>query len=91
LAWAKDWYIARDARGKLETLIKCDSRELPDGLTIQGDRVVDAGTGNASCDHSIVIGEDNLSVSIEYNRVFLKDWKRIEDRVRTLFAQYRAR
>ena len=91
LAWAKDWYVARDTHGKLTTLIKCDSRELPDGLTIQGDGVVDGETNNASCEHSMVIAGDNISVSIGYNRVFLKDWKRIEDRVRALFAQYRAR
>ena len=88
----KDWYVARDAQGGLATLIKCDPREMQDGLVIQGDRVLAEGPHRIStCTHEFVIAEDQITVSMDYVRIFLKDWKRIEDRARGLLARYRVR
>lgn len=92
LAWAKDWYLAHDAQGRLATVIKCDSRERPDGLAIRENQVVESSqAGNALCDHEMVIHDEKISVSISYSRIFLKDWKAIEERVRDIFTKYRAR
>ena len=88
----KDWYLARNASGRLATLIKCDPQEIPDGLVIQGNRVLPDGPPRiATCNHEFIITEDRISVSMDYARVFLKDWKRIEDRARSLLAGYRIR
>jgi hypothetical protein len=87
----RDWYIARDADGRPTTVIKCDSQLRPDGYIIQGEQLLPDGDWTSGCDHMIVIPEDKLRISIGYRRVFLKDWKKIEQRARDLFAQYRAR
>jgi len=88
----EDWYLAHDAQGRLSTLIQCDSHLKPDGLVIQGDRLLMDGSSTvAGCKHEFVIEEDKLNVSISYRRIFLQDWKRFEDRARELLRQYRVR
>lgn len=87
----QDWYIARDAGGTLTTVIKCDSQLRPDGFIIQGERVIREGHHSTGCDHEIVIVEDKILLSIAYPRVFLKDWKKIEQLSRELFSQSRIR
>lgn len=88
----KDWYVGRDGSGGISTLIRCTPAELPDGLLIQGDRVVAKGDELiANCTHDFVMAEDRITVSIDYARAFLRDWKPIEDRARDLLAQHRVR
>jgi len=87
----EDWYLARDSDGQLTTVIKCDSHLQPDGFVIQGERVIRDGHRSTGCDHEIAIVEDRILLSISYARVFLKDWKRIEQRARELLTQYRVR
>jgi len=79
-----DWYVARDPAGQLSTFIKCDSaRHRPDGFEIQGKELVNTESRTvASCTHYIVDTENSLSISLHYNRVFLKDWKAMEVAVR---------
>jgi hypothetical protein len=86
-----DWYLAHDTQGQLTTVIKCDSHLEPDGLIIEGDRLFKDGARNTICAHQFVILDDSILVSIGYMRVFLKDWKRIEDKARELFKQYQLR
>ncbi len=83
-AYEDDWYIGRDAAGQLSTFIKCDSRRhREDGLQINGSEVVNTDSRTvASCTHYIVDAENSLSISLHYNRVFLKDWKAMEVAVR---------
>lgn len=87
----EDWYLARDSDGQLTTTIKCDSHLQPDGYVLRGERLIPDGNRTAGCDHMIVIKEDMLRISIGYRRVFLKDWRRIEQRARELLSQYRTR
>jgi len=88
----EDWYLVRDAQGRLTTIIKCASHLQPDGFTLQGNRLLrDESSRTAGCSHDFLIPEDRIAFSVSYRRVFLKDWKRIEDRARELLTQYRAR
>ena len=43
-----DWYIARDAQGRLRSLIKCDSRQKPDGLLWDGHQYGDSRGAHAA-------------------------------------------
>lgn len=87
----EDWYLDRDAEGRLATLIKCGSHLQPDGYAIRDDRVEWVGPRGTSCTHEFVIPEHMLYVRINYSRVLLKDWKRYEAQVRKLMTQYRVR
>lgn len=86
-----DWYIARSADGALATFIKCDKlQQGRDGLALQGDQlVIDESVPVSGCTHNIVDAENNLSLTLFYPRVFLKDWKAIEDAARSLLVAYK--
>lgn len=73
----QDWFIRRDAKGKLHTLIRCDL------VPPSGD---DRRPG---CTHEFVLPELKIAVTIAYGREYLPGWQRIEDRARALIAQYR--
>jgi len=86
--WADDWYLRYDDDGALKTVITCMTREEP-GSVLKGDVLVtpvDVHPG--SCEHAFIIPEYSLDIRITYRRAFLKDWRAIEDRVRSLFASY---
>ena len=85
-----DWYLDRDSQGRLTTVIKCDSHLKPDGFVIHGERVIPKGNRSTGCTHYFLMPEDKISFSVDYDRVFLRDWRRIEDRARALLTQYRA-
>lgn len=85
-----DWYVARDTEGAVSTVIKCDSHLKPDGFIIQGERVIREGNRSTGCIHYFLMPEEKISFSVDYPRVFLRDWKRIEERARALLTQYRA-
>lgn len=87
----EDWYLDRDAEGRLTTLIKCGSHLKPDGYAIREDHVEWVGPWGTSCTHRFVIPEHMLSISIDYSRVLLKDWKRFEAELRRRLKQYRVR
>ncbi|KRG71032.1 hypothetical protein [Pseudoxanthomonas dokdonensis] len=86
----QDWYLRRDAQGHLLTRIKCESRALPDGVKIEGDRIVadPAYSRSTSCDHAFAIPKYKTLVYVGYNRVLLKDWQRIEDTIRANLDRY---
>ncbi len=73
----QDWFVRRDERGKLVTLIKCDLEPEP------GD------DRHPGCVHNFVLPELKIAVSIDYGREYLSGWKRIEDRARGLILQSR--
>lgn len=84
-----DWFVARDADGALTTVIKCTSREMPDGAEIEGAALRLLGTPKLSmCSHDFTIARYNARINVSYLRVFMQDWKKIEQRVRDLFDQY---
>jgi len=87
----EDRYLVRDAQGRLTTVIKCNSHLQPDGFIIQGDRLLRDGSPRVPiCTHDFLMPQDKIVLSLDYARIFLKDWQRIEDRARELLTQYRA-
>ena len=88
-----DWYIARAPGGELTTLIKCKSRKhFEDGLEVRGSEIVDTAAPTvAGCTHFIVDSENSLSISLDYNRVFLKDWKAMELAIRDVLNRFKVR
>lgn len=84
-----DWFVARDADGALSTVIKCTSREIPDGAQTQGDtlRLLDAPK-LPMCSHDFTIARYDARINVSYLRVFMPDWRKIEQRVRGLLDQY---
>ncbi|MGV8958826.1 MAG: hypothetical protein ACOH1V_00320 [Stenotrophomonas sp.] len=92
-AYERDWYIVQDAAGNLTTFIKCDSAVFRgDGVLLVGNQVVDDDAPVAAgCVHYFSDIEDSLSITLDYKRAFLKDWKRMEDAVREILARTKAR
>ncbi|PII18976.1 hypothetical protein CR919_14895 [Stenotrophomonas sp. LMG 10879] len=92
-AYEDDWYVARDDAGQLTTFLKCETtRFRGDGVRLEGDQVVDLEDPVAAgCTHYFVDVENKLSITLNYKRVFLKDWKRMEDAVRDVLVRTKAR
>ncbi|PPU27108.1 hypothetical protein [Xanthomonas arboricola] len=92
-AYEDDWYIARDSSGGLTTFIKCDSTKFRgDGVRLEGAEVVhEKGAVAASCVHYFSDIENKLSITLNYKRAFLKDWKRMEDAVKAVLARTKVR
>ncbi|PKV12725.1 hypothetical protein [Xanthomonas prunicola] len=92
-AFEDDWYVARDSSGNLTTFIKCDSKKFrADGVRLEGSEVVhEKSAVAASCVHYFSDIENKLSISLNYKRAFLKDWKRMEDAVRGVLTRNKIR
>lgn len=87
----RDWFVSRDAQGRLTTLITCNSREMADGAVLRGDTLeLGEPPALAACEHQFVLPRYRALVRIDYPRVFLQDWNRIQTRVAALFDQYRS-
>lgn len=72
LAEQEDWYLQRDAQGRLTTVIKCGSHLRPDGLILQGNRLLkDDSPRVAICTHEFLIPQDKIVLSVDYARIFL--------------------
>ncbi len=86
----EDWYVARAPDGRLSSFIKCGSKAyVRDGVRLDGAEIIDVPgeLPAAGCVHYITDINDRLSISINYKRVFLKDWKRMEDAIRGVLAR----
>jgi hypothetical protein len=92
-AYEDDWYVARNEDGQLTTFIKCETISFRgDGVRLEGDQVIDLDDPVAAgCTHYFVDVENKLSITLNYKRAFLKDWKRMEDAVRDALARTKAR
>lgn len=86
LQLSKDWYVRRGPGSDPHSVIKCDNRELPDGLVIEGPLVKDdpAVQRRAACDHQFALSKLGIVVEMSYARAFLPDWRRIEQRIEAL-------
>ena len=82
----KDWYVAKDAAGHLTTFIQCSPRELK-GAALAGGHVetLPVGVDRGMCKHVFVMPEYGLWITITYLRAYLKDWKKMQDRVIRIF------
>ncbi|HEL5401458.1 TPA: hypothetical protein UOJ25_001566, partial [Stenotrophomonas maltophilia] len=92
-AYERDWYIARQADGRISSFIKCDGGTFRrDGVRLEGSEVIsEPGEVAAGCVHYFVDISDSLSISLNYKRAFLADWKRMEDAVWDVLARSRVR
>lgn len=80
-----DWFFAYDDSGEIATFIKCANHEIKGAGLIDGKlEWTPPGQNRGDCRHSFVIPRYNLVVHITYLRAYLRDWKRIETRVRQL-------
>ena len=74
-----DWYIARDAQGRLRSFIKCAPLQQPDGVVWEGDKYRSAGIGRiAGCEHHFIDRKHNYRIHASYARVHLAQWQEIE-------------
>lgn len=81
-----DWFVARDANGTLTTIIKCTSREAPEGARIVDGRLELLDTPRLpSCNHAFIMPKYGTYVRVSYLRIFMRDWQRIEQRIRGIF------
>lgn len=53
--------------------------------------ISEPGVVAAGCVHYFVDIDNRLSISLDYKRAFLKDWKRMEEAVRDVIARTRSK
>ncbi|GFM81381.1 hypothetical protein PSCICN_20730 [Pseudomonas cichorii] len=84
-SYYKDWYVARNAQGGTETIIKCTSREIEaSGVEHRDGKLLRSKERKLpECEHMFVMPEMKVAVKINYVRFAFKDWKRIQDRARS--------
>lgn len=84
-----DWFVDMGPDGIPTTVIACSSRLIQDGARIEDGRIVDArGAGRrATCRHEFLIPEYRLLVTLNYLRVVMPDWKRLEAFVRQMLKE----
>ena len=87
-----DWYVQFAASDTPSTIIECAPKEIPDGVIFKESQVMNdsAASQRALCTHEFLVPEYKLYVRVNYLRPFLKDWQRIEARVRELLKDTQA-
>lgn len=85
-SYYKDWYVNRDAQGRIETIIKCTSHEVKEtGVEYRDGKLVRSNDRMLpECEHTFVIPEMNAAIKINYVRFAFKDWKKIQERARSV-------
>lgn len=73
-----DVYYARNADGSLKNVIWCDAEEVE-----SGDNYF-----NPVCHHEFVLQQLNASVSVDYRRVYLKDWDAIQSKLEMFILSF---
>ncbi|MGL6289475.1 MAG: hypothetical protein ACRC2H_02170 [Silanimonas sp.] len=84
-----DWFIGRDADGRIRTVVMCEDQRVPEGFEIRDETLVSIGgsTRWPLCDGRFSMAELSLSISASYHRPILRDWRRIEFAVREALRQ----
>ena len=84
-----DWFIDMGDDGIPRTVLKCSPSVIPDGVRMEGGRMFELRDvfRRATCDHHFAIPEYQVMVHLHYQRMVMSDWRRIEDRIRTLFRE----
>ncbi len=88
-----DWYVVRGGDGRVRTFISCDAaRIVADGL-VMGTRTLVRSGGDriAMCRHSTVDVESGIAVEMNYARVLLVEWQRMEAAAVGLMRRYEVR
>jgi len=91
-SYYQDWYVRRDAQGRIDTIIKCTSREVESsGVEYRAGKLVRSTTQELpACKHVFVVPDMKVAVEIDYVRVALKDWKKIDARARSALKEFLA-
>ncbi len=86
--WHTDWFIARDEKGEVSTVIKCTPDEITaSGVEYRDGKMVKSkGIGVARCDHTFMIADLDTIIRIKYPREGRSQWRRIEQRARQFLA-----
>ena len=82
---SSDWFIGRDADGRIRTAVMCEDQRVPEGFEIRGESLISVpgSTRWPLCDgHRFSMPELSLSINVSYSRPILRDWQRIEAVVR---------
>jgi len=84
-----DWFIDMGPDGIPRTVLKCSPKVIPDGVRMEGDRMVSIPEvfRRATCSHRFVIPEYRATVDLLYQRTVMPDWRRIETRIRSLLHE----
>lgn len=90
-SYYQDWYVSRDAQSRIATIIKCTSREVEaSGVDVRDGKLVRSKARDLpACRHVFVVPDMKVAVEIDYVRVALKDWKKIEARARSALQEFR--
>lgn len=93
LALDPDWYVVRGGDGRVRTFISCDpAKSVADGLQMAPRTLVRSGGDRiAVCRHSMVDVESGIAVEMNYARVLLVEWQRLEAAAVGLMRRYEAR
>ena len=81
-----DWLLNTDSSGVLRSIVKCTSFNAPDGARLEEGRIVDAPVNRrrSTCNHMFLLPEFKATVEVNYLRILLPEWKRIEERITTI-------
>jgi hypothetical protein len=84
-----DWFIDMGDGGIPRTVLKCSPSVIRDGVRMEGGRMFELRDVffRATCDHYFALPEYQATVHLSYQRIVMSDWRRIEDRIRTLFRE----
>lgn len=84
--WQYDWFVSRDASGRIDQIIKCTTREVKEsGVEYRdGKMVKKRGIGFAECKQRFVIEGMSTIAEVRYSREGLANWKQMRDRARSL-------
>lgn len=87
----RDWFVSRDATGRIDQIIECTPRKITesgveyrDGKMVRKRDVI----GVAECDQHYVIEDLDVMVTVEYSREGLADWERIRQHTRDLLMEH---
>ncbi|NYF37121.1 hypothetical protein [Stenotrophomonas sp. JAI102] len=85
-----DWYLKKDDAGKVQTVIKCTSREVTSsGVEYHDEKLIKSrGYGFAKCSHTFMIAPLSTLVLVDYPREGLDHWKEIEWRARDMLTKF---
>lgn len=81
---SSDWFISRDATGRIGTVVMCDDERTPEGFEIRNAALVSVPGSSRwpLCSHRFSVPEFSMSIDASYHRPILRDWLRIESAVR---------
>ena len=87
--WHKDWFLQRDVKGEVRTVIKCTSRYVTEtGVEYRNGKIhKNKAHELPDCEHIFMLADHDTKIRLRYLRIGLPDWQRIEERARSIFLE----